>query len=187
MTRVILIKAGPTQWDLEMRIAGSHTLPLADEAHEIIARQVETLPPFDSLYYCKTDEACTQVAKMISRARKVKPRGRVDLEGWCLGLWQGLRTEDMRQRYPKVLQQWEDAPETVIPPEGESFGEAIDRLGYAVRKIFRRNRETSFVIVLRPSAMQIAAGILRKESLQQIAAHLQNDAAIETIEAGEEI
>jgi broad specificity phosphatase PhoE len=187
MTRVILIKAGPTPWDLEKRIAGNQSLPLADEAHDRIARLIETLPPMDALYYSKNEEACHQVAKMVSILRKLKPRGHADLEAWSLGLWQGLRMDDLRQRYPTVLQQWEDAPETVVPPEGELFGDAIERLRGAIRKILRRNRQGTTLLSLRPSAFQIISGILHKESLQQIAARLQNDPTIETIEAGEEI
>src|SRR3954471_23367725 len=158
MTRVLLIKAGPTQWDLEMRISGNLPLPLTDDARKDIAAMIETLPPIDSVYRCKTNDACDDVAQMIAARHNIRARDNEQLEAWGVGLWQGLRFEDLRQRYPTVLEQWEESPETVVPPEGESFIDAIARLRDATRRILRRNRGYTVAIVLRPTALQIVAG-----------------------------
>ena len=47
MTRVVLIKAGPTPWDVEQRIAGNLPLPLTDDA---LAPAVE-LAHLDELWF----------------------------------------------------------------------------------------------------------------------------------------
>lgn len=182
MTRVLLIKAGPTPWDDEERISGNVSLPLTAAGRDAIARLIATLPLLDAVYRSKQNEACDQVAEMIGTLQNVRPRDNADLESWCLGLWQGLRMEDLRQRYPSALEQWEDSPSKVIPPEGEPFSDAIDRLAGAVKKIVRRNRGSTIAIVLRPAALQVVAGVLRGETPEQIASHLQNDTPMETIE-----
>src|SRR5438874_354986 len=137
MTRVVLIKAGPTPWDAEHRIRGDHTLPLTEDARAKITVMLDDLPPVDAVYRCKHNEACDQVAKMIATLRKLKARDDEHLDAWCLGLWQGLRLDDLRARYRTALEQWEQSPATVVPPEGEGFTEAIDRLRGAVRKILK--------------------------------------------------
>jgi len=187
MTRVLLIQAGPTPWDVEGRVTGNHTLPLTDEARTRIAQLVETLQPVDSIYRPSGNEACDEVARIIAKRFSLRLRDSADLNAWGLGLWQGLRRDDVKQRYPKVYQQWDDAPETVVPPEGESFIDAVERLRGAVRKILRRNRGYTVALALRPLAMQIVVGILHRESPRQIAPRLQNAAEIETIELDDEV
>jgi broad specificity phosphatase PhoE len=187
MTRVILIKAGPTRWDVEQRISGNLPLPLTEEARANLVPLIQSLPPVDAVYHCQHNEACDEVAKMVAKAHEIKPRDNEALEGWCLGLWQGMRLEDLRQRYPTAIEQWEESPSTVVPPEGETLLEAIARLRDAVKKILKRNRGYTIALVLRPSAMQMVAGILRRQTPEQIAAHLQNDAAMETIELQDDL
>jgi broad specificity phosphatase PhoE len=187
MTRVMLIQAGPTPWDEEERVTGNHTLPLTDEARTRIAQLVETLPMVDSVYRPSENEACEETARMIASRFSLRLRDNADLDAWNLGLWQGLRRDDVKQRYPRVYQQWDDAPESVVPPEGESFIDAIDRLRGAVRKILRRNRGYTVALALRPISMQIVSGLLHRENPRQIASRLQNNAEIETIELDDEV
>jgi len=187
MTRVVLIKAGPTPWDAEQRISGNLSLPLTDDARARLAMLLETLPPIDVVYRPRCNEACDQAAKMIATLRKLRPRDEPELDAWCLGLWQGLRMDDLRQRYKSALEQWEEAPATIVPPDGEPFTDAIERLREATRKIVRRNRGKSVCLVARPSTMQMLAGILRRETPEQIASHLQNDQPMETIDLEDEI
>jgi probable phosphoglycerate mutase len=186
MTRVVFIKAGPTPWDLEDRISGNHTLPLTDDARAQIVVLLESVPPVDAIYRAKKNEACDQVAKLVATLHNLRPRDDENLDAWGLGLWQGLRMEDIRQRYRAALEQWEQSPATIVPPEGEAFTDAVDRLHRAMRKIVRRNRNKTIAVAARQSAMQILIGILRRETPEQIAGHLQNDAAIETIELSEQ-
>src|SRR5256885_16275896 len=107
MTRVLLIKAGPTAWDDEHRITGNMTLPLTSDARDKLARVIESLGAIDTVYRPKQNEACDQVAKMIATLHNLRPRNNEDLDAWALGLWQGLRMADLRQRYPTALSQWE--------------------------------------------------------------------------------
>ena len=186
MTRVVLIKAGPTPWDAEQRIAGNMSLPITEDARSKIAVMLDSLPAIDAVYVARKNEACSQVAKMIGTLRQLRPRDEPALDAWCLGLWQGLKFDDLRQRYPTALEQWEDSPATVVPPEGEPFTDCIDRLRGAIRKILRRNRGGSIAIAVRPTTLQIILGILRRESPDQIGRHLQNDVAMETIELEDE-
>jgi len=187
MTRVVLIYAGPTPWDVEERIAGNLPLPLTDEGRSKVKALLETLPKIDAMYRCQTHDACDEIAKLIATRNNLKPRDSEHLDAWNLGLWQGLRFEDLKQRYPKVMEQWEDSPSTIVPPEGEPFLDAIARLRDAIRKILRRNKGYTVALAIRRSSMQIIAGILRRETPEQIAAHLQNDTPIETIELEDDV
>jgi broad specificity phosphatase PhoE len=183
MLKFLLIHAGPTPWDEEERITGNHTLPLTDEARASVAALIDTITDqVTAVYRAKSIEACDEVAKIIAKKFALRPRDAQELDGWHLGLWQGLRRDDAKRRFPKVLHQWAEAPATVVPPEGESFADAVARMRAALLQIIKRNREGTIAIAVRPIAQQMAAGILRNEPTEIIAQHLQNVEPIVTIE-----
>ena len=183
MMLVTLIHAGPTPWDEEDRMAGGQTLPLAEDALGRITELAQSIAlPVTALYYCESNEASQEVVRALAERFKVRPRDKDGLCGYRLGLWEGLTRSELRRRFPSVFPQWEENPLAVNPPEGETLPQVIARLREAVVKILKRHREGSIVLVLRPLALQIALGVLREESAEKIASHLQKGTAMETIE-----
>jgi broad specificity phosphatase PhoE len=183
MTRVLLIQAGPTPWDVEGRLGGRHSLPLEPDARVWIQTTIDQLtePPV-VVYRAKRNEACDETAKLIATKFNLRPREHADLDEIDFGLWQGLTRNELRSRFPKAFAQWERNPAAVNPPDGEPLANALDRLAGALRNIVWRNRETTIAIAMRPMSMRVAAGILIGESLEQIAEHLREAPPLETIE-----
>jgi probable phosphoglycerate mutase len=188
MTRVLIVHAGPTQWDAEGRLTGNHTLPLTDEARRTIEQLVSTLPAEISAVYCAAcNEAAEQAAAIIAARYNLRPRDAEALDAMNLGLWQGLLREQLRFRFPTSFPHWEQSPAGINPPDGESFAAARQRLGQALRRIIKRNRGKTIALAMRPMAQQMAAGVLRGEPDEQIAGHLHKVALLETIEMDEQI
>ncbi len=182
MTRIVLINAGPTAWDLEDRVVGSSDLPLDEQAIRIVGQTLETIPPpVTSIYRDKDHEACEQVAQMLAWRFQAKPRHNGQLKPVHLGLWEGLTREELRHRFPRVYGQWMERPLAVNLPGAEPLENAIERLSEAMLRILRRNMGITTAIVLRPLAMQIVAGVLRRESPETLAGHLHEVQAVETI------
>jgi broad specificity phosphatase PhoE len=187
MTRVVLIHAGPTQWDDEDRLTGNHPLPLTESARDSIEKLATSLPHHvTAIYRYKKNEACDQAARIFGQRFDVRPRDNKSLDEMNLGLWQGLTRSELRFRFPTVIPQWQSDPLSVIPPDGESLEEAILRLRKGLSRILRRSGDVTFVLPLRPLAMRIMTGILRQKPPLEIAKDLQNLAAIETIEIADE-
>jgi len=186
MTRIILIHAGPTPWDAEGRLTGNHTQPLTDDAHRAIESLVPKLPEnVAAVYRCKSNEACDEVAKLVAKRYRLKPRHSDALDAVNLGLWQGLTHDQLRFRFATAFPRWEENPASVIPPNGESFDQALSRLDHAARNIVRRDRGKTIVIAMRPMAQQMLGGILRRRNPEQITAHLHKACQLETIELDE--
>jgi len=181
--RAVLIEAGPTPWDVEDRLVGNASLPLTAEAMDAIGHLLNGLPePVEAVYRPAANEACRQAGQIIAKKYGLRPRDNPDLEEVGLGLWQGLFPQDVRQRFPTVYPKWEEQPLQVTPPDGEPLEAAIQRVGGAVSRIFRRSRNRCIALALRPMAFQIAAGILRGESEAKIAGRLRHRQPMETIE-----
>jgi len=180
---MLIILAGPTPWDAEGRLTGSHTLPLTDEAKTSIESLVRALPKdVSAVYRCKANEACDQAAKLVADQFKLRPRDVTELDAVNLGLWQGLLREQLRFRFPTSFPHWEEAPAEINPPDGETFDQAYQRLRRGARKIIRRDRGKTIVLAMRPMAQQLLAGILRREEPSSIASHLHKASQVETIE-----
>ena len=187
MTRILLIAATPTKWDLEDRIGGNHSLPLTPEGLVAAKALVDELPlTIDAVYRSKANEACDEIAKLIGKRCDLRPKDNADLEEFNAGLWQGMRREEIRFRYPKVNEIWQDNPLAVEPPEGETIPRATERLHTALRWILRKNRGGTVAIVVRPLAQQILAGLLGREPLERICQHLQEIVPMESIELNDE-
>jgi broad specificity phosphatase PhoE len=152
---VIVVRSGPTAYELEERIRGTLDVPLAPEgvaaadeaAAELAAiREGRTIASLSTA----TDAASIETATIIGRSLGLKPRAVPGLANLDQGLWQGLRVEDIRQKQPRLHRQWQENPWSIAPPEGESLDEACDRLGNALEKIVRRHAGLVAVVVPPP-------------------------------------
>jgi broad specificity phosphatase PhoE len=182
-TRVFLVEAGPTPWDVEQRISGAVSLPLTAEAIDAVRHLVDSLGnDIAAVYRHAGDEACDETAKIIAKKFNLRPRDNPDLQEVNLGLWQGLTQDELRSRFTKAFDQWEENPLTVTPPDGEPLTEAIDRISDALKRILRRNKDLQVAIALRPMSLQICAGVLQGETPQAISAHLHQRQPIATID-----
>jgi broad specificity phosphatase PhoE len=186
LTRVLLIHAGPTPWDEVNRLTGAHSLPLSPDAELSIRALVDAMvAPVTGLYLCRDNEACEQAAQIFGHKFGLKLRDRPEFEELHLGLWEGLTRDELRRRFPTVFDRWEVDALAVVPPQGETLGDAIDRVRPALRKVLRRNASGTVALALRPHVMQIVRGLLHGETPQVIASHLHNVDVMETIEIGE--
>jgi broad specificity phosphatase PhoE len=183
MTRVILIPAAPTPWDVEQRLGGNPMLPLSTDGEIALRKQLQDMTQeVDAIYTFIGNLACEQAAKLVAQRFKIRVRNSDLLEPVSMGLWQGLTRDELRFRFPTVFQQWEENPLSVNPPEGESLESAAERLKEGVAKILKRNRGTTVALVLRPISLQIVAGQLRGADLPTIISHLHQTSGMETIE-----
>jgi len=163
--RIVLIPAGATTWEQDRRLQGATDLPMSETALGHTSSKASAwspVEPWPKIVHSAPDEASVRTAELFSRALdhvRVKP-----VEGLAepsLGLWQGLTTEQIAERHPKVYQRWRQDPYSVTPPEGESLTDAAARLRETVRGLTRRLGDRPLVLVLRPWMRHLAETWLR--------------------------
>ncbi len=187
MISVLLIHAGPTPWDVANRLTGAQSLPLTADAVAAIKSLVEAIAARPTaLYLHLANEACRETGELLAARFGLRLKDYEALGEMRLGLWEGLTRDEVRRRFPTVIPQWQEDPLSVRPPEGESLGEAIDRVRPTLEKILRKNRGGVIALILRPLMMQIVRGLLSGETPEAIARHLNNVDVMETIEVAEE-
>jgi len=152
---LIVVRSGPTLYEVERRIRGTLDVPLApagvvaaDQAAAECAAMADGRAA--AAVFTATDIASIETATIIARSFGLKPRQVSALDNLDQGLWQGLRVEDIRQKQPRIHRQWQENPWSVVPPDGESLDEACDRIGEALERIVRRHAGAVAVIVPPP-------------------------------------
>lgn len=141
MTQVVLIRPGSTDYHEQKLIQGTLDVPLNAEGEEEVRRLVEEVRHLglDAVYVPESEPAL-QTALALTEALDVKCRKLERLRNLDHGLWQGMAIDEIRRKQPKVYRQWQDAPECVCPPQGETLEAADDRVHLALTKILKRHK-----------------------------------------------
>jgi broad specificity phosphatase PhoE len=150
MVQIVLILPGSTDYDLEKRIQGNLEVPLNEQGIAEVGRMVEELRsrklPIEAVYTANCQHA-EQTAQAVAEGLDLRLRKLERMQNLNQGLWQGMLIDDVRVKQPKVYRQWQEHPEYVCAPEGEMFGEALDRVDSTMCKLAKRHRDEMIAVV----------------------------------------
>ncbi|HTP08006.1 MAG TPA: histidine phosphatase family protein [Anaerolineae bacterium] len=149
MTQIILVRHGQTEWNRVERFRGWADVPLnetglaqAQATGHRIAAEWQPVAIYSSPLSraMKTAEAIAQHFDL-----PVQPhQGLIDIQH---GEWQGLTPDEVRTRWPELLEAWYTAPHTVRMPEGETLSEVRARGLAVVREVAERHPDETVVLV----------------------------------------
>ena len=141
MSEIVLIRPGCTDFDEQKRIQGTLDLPLNSRGQEQVQQIVEQLHdiPLEVVYTSKSEPA-KSTAEAIGESLAVPVKINEGLTNLNQGLWQGLQIDEVRRKYPKVFKQWQESPETICPPEGETISDALTRIKKTIKKPLKRHK-----------------------------------------------
>ena len=149
MTRIALVRPGSTDFDRQGRITGTLDIPLDEEGLQQAALVAEALSgEAVEAVYCSPCEAAQETAAFVGKAHGLKPKTVEKLRNLDLGLWQGMLTDDVKRKHPKVFRQWQEHPQSVCPPEGEMIYDALARIEAVLAKLLKKYKDKEGLIVL---------------------------------------
>ena len=121
-SRIILVRHGETNWNKEGRFQGQIDIPLNDNGKMQARNASEYLKgiKFNKAYSSSMIRPF-ETAKIILKNTNLKINTIDELVEISHGLWEGKLEEDIKGKWPKLLEDWHKRPETVIMPEGESI------------------------------------------------------------------
>ena len=164
MTIVAVVRPGWTDFDEQHRLIGALELPLNARGTPQVAaliEQLRTLSAPPEAVVCGMVQPATCTADAIAAAFDLTARKSEELSNLNQGLWQGSTIEDIGRRMPRVFNQWQEAPETICPPEGEPWEDAVDRIRRALKKPLRKF--DSLVIVASEPLASLVSSVLTGE------------------------
>jgi broad specificity phosphatase PhoE len=159
MVQLILIRPGLTDYDQQSRIQGTLDIPLNDAGRKQAGEGAEAIRPYlPKALYCSPGSSAEGTAELVGQALELKPKTLDQLQNVNLGLWQGLVVEEIRRKQSKVYKQWQEHPETVQPPEGETLAQVNERVEETLAKLARKYRSGAIVLI----AAEPLASIIRQ-------------------------
>lgn len=148
MTRLVLVRHGETDWNVEGRYQGQADPPL-NERGKAQARQVaEALRPIGiDVIYSSPLRRAWQTAEIIAQTLGVPLFAEPRLMEIHQGDWQGRLRAEIAAKYPELFQRWLTDPWHVTPPGGESLQQVQARVYAAVDEILARHRGQTVALV----------------------------------------
>jgi alpha-ribazole phosphatase len=161
---LILVRVGPTTWDVQGRLSGCSDVPPAPGCVEALRTALGVAEPdLDLILHGPGEISRALAAALVAGPdTKVKP-----LEGLTevgLGLWEGMLQDEAERRYPTLFRQWHLDPMLATPPEGEPISEAQERLLGSIRKGVGRvpAKGRTAAVLLRPIAFGATIAALER-------------------------
>jgi broad specificity phosphatase PhoE len=127
-TRFLLVRHGQTAWNKDIRFRGTTDLPLSELGLAQAQRVAAWLrnEPIRDIYSSPLQRA-VQTAQPLADALGLPIRIHGGLISADYGEWQGLTPQEVSERWPEMYRLWQQSPDQVIFPGGESLTIVLDR------------------------------------------------------------
>ena len=144
MTRLILIRHGETDWNVEGRYQGQADPPLNSRGFqqaELLAELLASRPAESAqdsgmqLIYTSPLKRALQTARIISQQLNITLHVEPRFMEIHQGDWQTRLRAEIESLYPDLFKRWETKPWEVTPPQGEHLQEVQKRVFAAVDEI----------------------------------------------------
>lgn len=167
--RIILVRAGSTELDDQGRISGCLDMPLSEtgmrEANEM-AVELDSLN-IDIIYSAKC-LAAQQTAKQLSNNGSIKVKVQEPWANLDHGLWHGKSLEELKETQPKLFRQWNENPESICPPGGETVDEVRSRISASLNKLRRKWKSGTVAIIAPEPLFSIFRSLIQSSELRNL-------------------
>ena len=107
-------------------------------------------------FYASDLKRAFETAAILGRAIGVAPEPVESLREIFLGEWEGLRTDDLAQRFPEAWAAWTDQPDWDLVAGGEGAALFEARISAAIEDILRRHDHGDVLVVTHGGVIQVA-------------------------------
>lgn len=163
-TRLLLVRHGETQWNLDQRVQGHHDVPLTERGVEQAQRLASWLSgeSIAAIYSSDLQRARTTADVLAGDRVPVTddPRFR---EG-RFGVFEGLTTPEIQARYPEEFRLWRESAVEHRPPGGETLEDLLERCVAGARDALARHGGETIMIVAHGGPVRVlVCGLLGLE------------------------
>jgi broad specificity phosphatase PhoE len=154
---LLLVRHGQSTWNQERRIQGQLDPPLSDVGRRQAEQLGQRLAGREFAGFYSSDlKRAAETAQLVSEALNIAPKPMPELREIYLGQWEGLRTEDLADRFPEAWASWAEEPNWDLVPGGEGSVAFEARVGRALDALFRRHPQGDVLVVTHGGVIQIA-------------------------------
>ena len=154
LTRLIIIRHGETEWNLEGRIQGHKDSPLTESGRaqaEAIATRLQEME-VNALYSSDLGRAYA-TAQFVSNKTGHDILTDKRLRELNLGVFEGLTEEEVRKRYPKEYVFLKKREPDYTYPGGESYGQFSARVIACLEELMDKHKGDQIVAITHGGAL----------------------------------
>ena len=148
MTRIIIVRHGQTQWNLEKRFRGSQDIPLDEtgiQQAEAVARRLAPLS-IAAVYSSRLQRAL-KTAEIIGQPHGLVPIATDGLSNISYGDLEGQLIADIAKDQPEFYRAMLETPHLVRFPGGNTLNELTERAVSGLDEMVARHEGQTFVAV----------------------------------------
>ena len=167
MFQVLLIRPGATEYNQQGRVQGTLDIPLCEDGRQEVEKMVGQLrsQPIAAIYASPCQSA-EQTAAALGAVLDLKVKPLDLLQNLDQGWWQGMLVTDVIKKQPRVYRQFQEQPETVCPPQGETISEAKQRVQATIAKLTKKHKAAGLIALIVPEPLaRVVRNVLRHEPL----------------------
>ena len=162
--RFLLVRHGQSTWNHERRIQGQLDPPLSEGGRRQAARLGQRLAPRRLAGFYTSDlKRAFETAELVGQAIGEQATPMPELREIFLGEWEGLRTDEIAERYPQAWAQWREEPnwEVLLVTHGGVIQIALGRVvGRASRGLFPfRIQNASISVIEKSNGRVVVSGV----------------------------
>ena len=155
-TELILIRHGETVWNSQQRMQGHSNSDLSEEGRA----QIESLGQwmknvsFDHIYSSdslRARQTAEAITKYSGHTLKIDQR----LREKNLGVFEGLTTEEAKERHPEIFRLFKTAGSNYVIDEGESTQQLLDRALEFIEEIRLMHPDKRVVLVTHGGVVRV--------------------------------
>jgi len=149
MTRIILVRHGQTEWNRVERFRGRADVPLNETGlaqAEVTGKRIFNEWRPEAVYSSPLSRA-VRTAEIIAGHFDLSVQVHPGLTDIDYGQWQGLTPEEVRERWPEMIDDWYNKPDSIRIPGGETLEELRTRLLRAIDELVKRHDGQTIVVV----------------------------------------
>lgn len=146
--KIIIVRHGETSYNREEIFRGRIDIPLNKTGEKQAKILAENLRNFkiDKIFSSPLKRAI-QTAEEISKIQNIKMDVEESLIDMDFGRWQGLSLKEVKKRFPQEYKIWEETPQKIKIPQGESLKDVRKRLRkFLEERVF--NLEEDFTVCI---------------------------------------
>ena len=148
MTKVILVRHGQTQWNLEMKYQGHCDVALTDKGVEQARLAGKRLAGEDiSAVYASDLCRAFKTAECIAKEHNLPVTAIPGLREINFGEWEGLTFQGLSSELTEAMANLFIHPDEIVIPGGETFREVKERATSALAKLVTKHPNQTIVVV----------------------------------------
>ena len=151
------MRHGQSTWNQEHRIQGQQDPPLSGEGRRQAALVGARLRGRKFVgFYASDLKRAFETAQVIGAILGLAPEPSVPLREIYLGEWEGLRTDEIADRFPAAWAGWVEEPDWDLVPGGEGAAAFDDRVSGALDQMMDRHPHGDVLVVTHGGVIQVA-------------------------------